>query len=86
MSGLFSGITGLFSSSSAKNSNTKSNPSGNNSALKPTIVNTLRKTANKAQEAAPVGAQVTAVSGGRRKNCWTRKNKDRTNKSRKNRR
>lgn len=82
MSGLFSGITGLFSSAKGN----KSNASGNNSALKPTIVNTLRKTANKAQEAAPVGAQVTAVSGGRRKNCWSRKNKDRKNKSRKNRR
>jgi hypothetical protein len=82
MSGLFSGITSLFSSAKGN----KSNASRNSSALKPTIVNTLRKTANKAQEAAPVGAQVTAVSGGRRKNCWTRKNKDRKNKSRKNRR
>ncbi len=90
----------------ANRSNTRSNASSK--ILEPTIVNTLRKTANnnsKAHEAAPVGAQVTTASGatytkasngntgtvgpsmrgGRRKNCWTRKNKSRKNKT-KNRR
>ena len=86
----------------------RSNTNASSKILEPTIVNTLRKTANnnsKAHEAAPVGAQVTTASGatytkasngntgtvgpsmrgGRRKNCWTRKNKSRKNKT-KNRR
>ena len=82
----------------------RSNTNASSKILEPTIVNTLRKTANnnsKAHEAAPVGAQVTTASGatytkasngntgtvgpsmrgGRRKNCWTRKNKSRKNKT-----